>query len=84
MDLTFAVGVCAAILTTSSFIPQVFKSIHTRSTHDLSMRMLIILTFGILLWLLYGILRLDPIITAANAIGLGLMLTLCVLKLKYG
>ena len=62
------VGACAALLTSLSYVPQVQKAWPRGSTSDLSLKMLVALTTG-LLWIGYGLLRRDWIIVAANGVG---------------
>jgi MtN3 and saliva related transmembrane protein len=63
------IGVCAAVLTSLSYIPQVRKAWPHGSTHDLSLHMLIVLTSGLLLWIGYGLLKSDWVIVAANSVS---------------
>jgi MtN3 and saliva related transmembrane protein len=63
------VGACAALLTSLSYIPQVQKAWPRGSTSDLSLKMLIALTTGLLLWIGYGLLGGDAVIVAANGVG---------------
>jgi MtN3 and saliva related transmembrane protein len=83
MDYLTILGVVAGILTTSSFIPQIIKIIKTRSAKDVSLVMFIIISFGISLWLIYGILKNDFPIMIANAVTLVFNLTILFLKYKY-
>ena len=43
------IGVCAAVLTSLSYIPQVRKAWQRGSTSDLSLKMLVALTAGLVL-----------------------------------
>jgi MtN3 and saliva related transmembrane protein len=63
------IGACAAVLTSLSYIPQVRKAWPRGSTADLSLKMLIALTTGLLLWIGYGLLKSDWVIVAANSAG---------------
>jgi MtN3 and saliva related transmembrane protein len=45
------IGVCAAVLTSLSYIPQVRKAWRRGSTSDLSLKMLVALTAGLVLWI---------------------------------
>jgi MtN3 and saliva related transmembrane protein len=83
MDLTIH-GVVAGILTTGAFMPQVIKSWRTRHTKDLSAGMLVLLTSGAALWLLYGIRLNDMPIIGANGVTLLLIIALIIAKIKYG
>ena len=51
------IGLLAAILTTSAFIPQVYKVIKTKSVKGLSLTTYLIFTTGVLFWLIYGLLK---------------------------
>jgi len=82
MDYLTILGVVAGALTTSSFIPQIIKIIKTRSAKDVSLVMFIIISFGISLWLVYGILKNDFPIMIANAVTLVFNLTILFLKYK--
>ena len=74
------IGACAAVLTSLSYIPQVRKAWPRGSTADLSLKMLIALSSGLLLWIAYGLLKDDWAIVAANSIGA--ILSGCVLAFK--
>lgn len=71
-DLATCVGGIAALLASLSYIPQVRKAWPRRSTGDLSFGMLVTLTLGLTLWVVYGLLRQDWVIVLANTIGAGL------------
>ncbi|KAA1243188.1 SemiSWEET family sugar transporter [Aquimarina sp. RZ0] len=49
-------GLLAAVLTTASFLPQVYRTWKTKSVESLSLSMLIIFEAGVLCWLVYGFL----------------------------
>ncbi|HBD94071.1 MAG TPA: hypothetical protein DC057_07855, partial [Spirochaetia bacterium] len=55
MNITEIIGICAGILTTISFLPQVILIFKTKHTKDLSLGMFVMFTAGITLWLVYGI-----------------------------
>lgn len=63
------IGASAAALTSLSYIPQVMKAWPRGATDDLSLKMLIALTCGLLLWVAYGAFRGDWIIVTANCVG---------------
>ena len=50
------IGVIAAILTTSGFAPQVYKTLKTKSVEGVSLTMYLVLFIGMLFWFYYGIL----------------------------
>lgn len=74
------IGYIAAFLTTVSFLPQAVLTIRTRDTSSLSLSMYSLFTFGVLLWLVYGIFLQNIAIVAANAVTL--MLSASILYMK--
>ena len=78
------VGSMAALLTTVSFIPQVWKVWHTRHTHDISLGMYTLFTCGVALWLVYGLMLESWPIIIANSITLLLTGAVLVMKLRFG
>ena len=70
MELSELIGNFAAGATTASFIPQAIKVMRTRDTHSISLWMYVIFTFGVVLWLMYGILLKAHPIMLANAVTL--------------
>jgi MtN3 and saliva related transmembrane protein len=75
-----ALGLFAGTLTTLSFLPQVIRTLRTRHAGDLSAAWLLIFGFGTLSWLVYGVLRSDVAVAAANAVTFGLVMILIVAK----
>ena len=49
-----SIGIIAAILTTSAFIPQVYKIYKEKKAQGVSLTMYLIMFVGVLLWLVYG------------------------------
>ena len=82
MDYVTAIGITAAILTTSAFVPQVVKTWKTRSTTDLSFSMYMLMFSGICLWLVYGIFRKDWPIILANGVSFCLSFVILFFKIK--
>ena len=78
------VGYFAAILTTISFVPQVRQIWKTRQTQDISLRMYILFTGGVGLWLVYGVMLSAWPIIIANTVTLILAGTVLFLKLRHG
>jgi MtN3 and saliva related transmembrane protein len=76
------VGACAALLTSLSYIPQVQKAWPRESTSDLSLKMLVVLTTGLVLWIGYGLLRGDWVIVAANGVGATLSASVLAFKIR--
>jgi MtN3 and saliva related transmembrane protein len=79
-DLT---GYAAAILTTCSFIPQVWKTFRSRDVSGISLGMYLVFATGVGLWLVYGVVKQDWPIVAANAVTLALAGMVLAMKLRY-
>jgi MtN3 and saliva related transmembrane protein len=77
------VGVGAALLTMFGFVPQIFKIYRTESVDDVSLTMLFQFTFGIFLWLLYGLHIQDRILIIANMVSFITLIVAIGLYLKY-
>jgi MtN3 and saliva related transmembrane protein len=84
MNFITIIGLVAATLTTTAFLPQAIKSWRTKSAKDLSLGMFAIFCTGVFLWLIYGLLNHDLPIILSNAMTLVLALTILVLKIKHG
>ena len=83
MEPVNIVGFAAGALTTIAFVPQVIKIWRSKSASDISLGTFAIFSFGVTMWLLYGIqLGAVPIILA-NAVTLLLSLTILFFKIKY-
>ena len=77
-------GLAAAFCTTIAYLPQVVQAWRTRSTKDLSLPMLLVLTTGLLLWLIYGAIIRDVPLIAANSVTFVLTGTILYFKLRHG
>jgi MtN3 and saliva related transmembrane protein len=71
--LAESIGTAAATLTTLAYLPQALRTIRTRSTGDLSLKMLTLLASGLVLWALYGVYRSSLPIIIANIVTLALI-----------
>jgi MtN3 and saliva related transmembrane protein len=83
MELAFSLGIMAGALTTGSIVPQVLKIVQSKSSKDVSTLFFVIMAGGMLLWLIYGILRPDMVIVLWNAISLSLTMVIIALKKVY-
>lgn len=83
MHWTEVMGHIGALLSSITFIPQVYKTWKTRSVKDLSLTMLLIILTSTIVWLVYAVsLTLWPVIIA-NTIICGLSLLLIYFKLTF-
>jgi MtN3 and saliva related transmembrane protein len=83
MVLVDAVGYFAASCTTLAFLPQAVKVLRDKDTKSLSLGMYVLFTVGVGLWLAYGILKDDYVITLANAVTIILSLAILVTKIRF-
>ena len=63
-------------------LPQLKKCWQTGKAEDLSLRAFVILASGVALWIVYGVLKSDWIIMAANAVSLALLCGILFFKLR--
>jgi MtN3 and saliva related transmembrane protein len=77
------IGTVAGILVLSSFVPQITKAYKTKKMFDVSIHLMMLIASGMFLWVVYGIIRSDPVIIGTNATGFALNITLLIMKLKY-
>ena len=82
--MTDWVGYAAAILATSSFLPQVIKTIRSGQTKDISLSMYLLFCSGVALWLVYGFMIHATPVILANLVTLALSGTILVMKLMKG
>ncbi|MEH2248330.1 SemiSWEET transporter [Nostoc sp.] len=83
MDFLTIIGLAAATLTTTAFLPQMFKTWQTKSAKDVSLIALITFIIGVFLWLIYGIYLQSLPIILANSVTLFFNLIILWLKIKY-
>jgi MtN3 and saliva related transmembrane protein len=84
LDWITLIGLVAAICTTCSFLPQVIKILRTKRTKDVSLLMYTILSTGLFLWLIYGLMLRDLPLILANTVSLSLAMCVLVLKIRHG
>ncbi|MFN3482106.1 SemiSWEET transporter [Rhabdaerophilum calidifontis] len=78
------IGSLAAAITTLCWVPQALKVIRTRDTRALSLIMYLMLTLGIGLWLVYGLLIGSWPLIGANTVTFILVVIILGLKLRHG
>jgi MtN3 and saliva related transmembrane protein len=81
-----AIGFFAAALTTGSFIPGAVKiwRNHPTPSGGVSLPMFTMMTVGLFVWILYGVLKASPSICVANVIAFPFALAILIYKIKYG
>lgn len=83
MESANTLGLIAGTFTTVAFVPQVIKIWKSKHARDISLGMFAIFSTGVLLWLFYGIQIGSLPVIVANAVTLGLSLTILIFKIKY-
>jgi MtN3 and saliva related transmembrane protein len=78
------IGLVAGTLTSIAAIPQVIKTLQTRHVRDISVWQPLLLSFGVALWMVYGILISDLPLILANITPLVCNVILTAMKLRYG
>jgi MtN3 and saliva related transmembrane protein len=78
------VGYAAAILATSSFLPQVIKTVRSGQTKDISLAMYLLFCSGVALWTIYGLMIHATPVIVANLATLLLAGTILLMKIKRG
>ncbi|MSN27194.1 MAG: hypothetical protein GJV46_15150 [Geobacter sp.] len=78
------IGFVAGTLTSLAAIPQVVKTLKTRHVRDISIWQPILLSVGVALWMIYGILISDLPLIVANIIPLACNILLTGMKVYYG
>lgn len=76
-------GLIAATLTTTAFVPQVYKAWKDKSTRDISLVMYLVLCIGLVLWMIYGVLIESLPVILANAITFLLVGAMVILKIRH-
>jgi MtN3 and saliva related transmembrane protein len=84
MNSTQLIGIVAGILTASSLLPQVVKTIKEKKADEVSLAMLFTLQAGVILWIVYGFKRDDLPIIATNIFSLAVNITMVILRIRYG
>lgn len=77
------IGLIAAVLTTSAYVPQAYKAWKTKSANSVSLAMYLIMLTGIILWLVYGIHLNSISMILANSVTIILTIVIIFFKLRY-
>lgn len=79
-----AFGIAAGLCSMASFIPQIVKIVRERDASSVSLRMYLVTMIGFICWTIYGALSGSWPVTLANAVCLVLVVTILVLRLRFG
>ncbi|QUC65241.1 hypothetical protein NsoK4_03020 [Nitrosopumilus sp. K4] len=77
------IGVAAGVLILSGWIEQIIKGYRTKSLKDVSKYLMILISGGATLWLVYGVIVSDVFIIGTNVTAIILMMIVLVMKQRY-
>lgn len=77
------IGTIAGILTSISMLPQLIKVVREKEVENLSWGMIVVLLSGVLLWVVYGVMKNELPIIVSNAFSVLVNLTLLIYYFKY-
>jgi MtN3 and saliva related transmembrane protein len=83
MDTMQLVGIAAGLFTSVSMLPQVIKTIKEKKAEAISLKMLLVLITGLILWVVYGIMREDWPLIITNCLSILINLVMIFLRIKY-
>ena len=76
-------GVAAGILILTGWVEQIYKGYKTKSLKDVSRFLMIFISAGAILWLVYGIIVSDVFIIGTNVAAIVLMMIVLAMKKRY-
>ena len=76
-------GTLAGILILSGWVEQIIKGYKTKSLKDVSNYLMILISAGAALWLLYGFIVNDVFIIGTNVSAIILMVVVLIMKKRY-
>ena len=82
-NLLTILGIAAGVLILSGWIEQIVKGYRTKSLKDISKYLMILISSGAILWLVYGVIVEDMFIIGTNIAAIVLMMVVLIMKRKY-
>lgn len=76
-------GIAAGILILSGWVEQIIKGYRTKSLKDVSKYLMILISGGAILWLIYGVVVSDIFIIGTNMAAIILMTIVLAMKKRY-
>ncbi|MEI6069606.1 MAG: SemiSWEET transporter [Methylococcaceae bacterium] len=76
-------GLIATCFTTSSFMPQVWRTWRTRDVSGISLATYVVLTIGLTIWLIYGLFKGDLPLVVANSVMVTLTIAISAMKVVF-
>ncbi len=76
-------GISAGVLILSGWVEQIIKGYKTKSLKDVSKYLMVFISGGSILWLIYGIIVSDVYIIGTNISAIFLMMIVLFMKKRY-
>lgn len=76
-------GIAAGVLILSGWVEQIIKGYKTKSLKDVSKYLMVFISGGSILWLIYGIIVSDVFIIGTNIAAIFLMMIVLFMKKRY-
>jgi len=83
MDMVLIFGLAAGVCTTFAFLPQLLRVWKLKEARDLSLTTFVVFTLGVLLWLIYGIMKQDVAVILANMLTFVFASIILFFKIRY-
>lgn len=83
MNFASLTAIATSVFTSTSLLPQLIKISRGKKAEDVSSGILIILFIGLGLWVCYGLLKKDWIITLSNGVSLAMNVCVAILSIRY-
>ncbi len=77
------IGTLAGVFILSGWVDQIIKGYRTKSLKDVSTYLMVLISAGASLWLIYGFVVSDVYIIGTNITAIGLMMAVLSMKRKY-
>lgn len=81
--LLVILGISAGVLILSGWVDQIIKGYKTKSLKDVSKYLMLFISGGSILWLIYGVVVSDVFIIGTNIAAIVLMMIVLFMKRRY-
>lgn len=83
MNWTQVIGTGAGLLTAISMLPQLIKILKEKKADEISILTFSVLTIGLMLWVVYGVLRQDWPIIITNSFSVAVNLLILIFRIRF-
>ncbi|HJJ21127.1 MAG TPA: SemiSWEET family transporter [Nitrosopumilus sp.] len=77
------IGIAAGVLILTGWVDQIYKGYKSKSLKDMSNFLMIFISAGAILWLIYGVVVVDVFIIGTNIAAIILMIITLLMKKRY-